>query len=120
MTQQQQKLIVPTIGRIVWFRSNFGGDDNRRPCAAIVTDVYGDRLVSLCVFNHFGRPSSETSVILVQPGEDIPENNASYCEWMSYQVGQAAKIDETLDQKIRNLIKESSNEDTDSDVSTGR
>jgi hypothetical protein len=89
--------ILPTVGRVVWFTpSRLTGDgrfahiDGRKPLAAIVAHVFNDALVNLAVFDSNGQPHSRTSVKLVQAGEDKPEHGY-FCEWMPYQVGQAAK-----------------------------
>jgi hypothetical protein len=91
------KCIPPTIGRVVLFTpSRLTGDgrfahiDGRKPLAAIVAHVFSDALVNLAVFDSNGQPHSRTSVPLVQAGEDKPEHGY-FCEWMPYQVGQAAK-----------------------------
>lgn len=89
--------IVPTIGRIVWYRAyesdDFAGAAESRTggqaCAAIVTHVWSDTCVNLAVFDANGGTHSRTSVLLVQPGSDVP--GSGYCEWMPYQIGQAAK-----------------------------
>ena len=84
--------ILPTVGRVVWFTpSKLSGDGffahiyGRKPLAAIVAHV-----VNLAVFDSNGVSHSRTSVRLVQAGEDKPEHGY-FCEWMPYQVGQAAK-----------------------------
>jgi hypothetical protein len=89
--------ILPTVGRVVWFTpSRLAGDgrfahiDGRKPLAAIVAHVFNDALVNLAVFDSNGQPHSRTSVPLVQEGEAKPEHGY-FCEWMPYQVGQAAK-----------------------------
>jgi hypothetical protein len=95
------KIILPTIGRVVWFTpSRLTGDyyfthiDSRKPLAAIVAHVFNDALVNLTVFDSNGQSHSRTSVPLVQEGEAKPEQGYAqgyFCEWMPYQVGQAAK-----------------------------
>ena len=65
-----------------------------QPLAAIITHVYGDRTVNLVVFNSIGAPHSRTYVQLMQPEDDIPDPRYSYCRWMEYQIGQAAKTEE--------------------------
>ena len=89
--------IPPTVGRVVLFTpSRLTGDygfthiDSRKPLAAIVAHVFNDALVNLSVFDSNGTPFSRTSVPLVQADEDKPEHGY-FCEWMPYQVGQAAK-----------------------------
>jgi len=90
-------MILPTVGRVVWFTpSRLTGDDgfthidSRKPLAAIVAHVFNDALVNLSVLDSNGTPFSRTSVPLVQEGEAKPEH-VYFCEWMPYQVGQAAK-----------------------------
>jgi hypothetical protein len=64
--------------------------DGRKPLAAIVAHVFNDGLVNLAVFDSNGMSHSRTSVPLVQEGEAKPEHGY-FCEWMTNQVGQAAK-----------------------------
>jgi hypothetical protein len=42
------------------------------------------------ISDHYGKTFAMTSVQLVQGDERRPENGY-FCEWMPYQVGQAAK-----------------------------
>lgn len=93
-------MIQPTPGRVVWFTpskgqqaSDFGYDDRDKPLAAIVTYVWNDRIVNLAVFDQNGNQHSKTSVGLLQDNDPRPENG-HYCEWMPYQIGQAAKTQE--------------------------
>jgi hypothetical protein len=88
-------MIKPTIGRVVWYRAKLL--DNSHPKespeqAAIVVKVHGDRMVNLVVFGHDGSMVPMTSVPLVQEGDE-PPFDFSYCEWMPYQKGQAAKTE---------------------------
>ena len=89
--------IVPTVGRVVWFTPSraftppdFLLIDRDKPCSAMVAYVWTDNLVNLTVSDHYGKTFGMTSVQLVQAGEPRPENGY-FCEWMPYQVGQAAK-----------------------------
>ena len=89
--------ILPTVGRVVWFTpSRLTGDygfthiDSRKPLAAIVTHIFHDALVNLTVFDSNGVSHSRTRVPLVHAGEPKPEHGY-FCEWMPYQIGQAAK-----------------------------
>ena len=84
------KMIPPTIGRIVWFHPPrnehvHGGTLQ----AAIVCFVHNERLVNLAVFDHQGRQYPATSIELWQGDTDRPKDY--YCEWMPYQIGQAAR-----------------------------
>lgn len=83
-------MIQPTVGRIVWFRRSKG------PvllCAAIVAHAWNDRLVNLAVFDENGVAHSRTSVLLLQDDDPVPDSG-SYCEWMPFQKGQAAKLEQ--------------------------
>ena len=88
--------ITPTVGRIVWLRPQsshrelLGAFDDRHPVAAIVTYVWGDRMVNVTAFPpHGGAPVCLTSVQLLQ--DDDAPNGGTYAEWMPYQKGQAAR-----------------------------
>jgi hypothetical protein len=89
-------MIVPTVGRVVWFRPpttpilGFAHHDPLQPCAALVTHVWGDRLVNLVVFDSNGAPFGQTSVQLLQD-DDLKPEHGRFCSWMPYQVGQAKK-----------------------------
>lgn len=87
-------MIKPTVGRVVWYRpvNEHIPHDASQPLAAIVTYVHSDRFVNLCVLYQDGHPQSRTSMFLIQEGDEPP--NHSYCEWMPFQKGQAAKTDE--------------------------
>jgi hypothetical protein len=84
-------IITPTVGRVVWFVPHGSLIDEKfQPCAAIVAYVHSDRLVNLTVFAHNGGSRPETSVTLVQEGDNKPESG-HYCKWMPYQIGQAQR-----------------------------
>ena len=59
---------------------------------AIVVFVHSDSMVNLAVFDEAGGSFGKTSVQLVAPGVPKPEFGF-FCEWMPYQVGQAAKVE---------------------------
>jgi len=88
-------IITPTIGRVVWYQS---AERTAQPYAALVTYVHSDRMVNLGGFTANGVPFAATSVTLVQDGDEKPAY--SYCEWMPYQKGQAAKT-EALEAKLK-------------------
>jgi len=77
----------PTVGRIVLFHPRPGVTQ-----AAIVAYVHSDTMLNLAVFGSNGEVEGWTSVQLVAPGQPKPEFGF-FCEWMPYQVGQAAKVD---------------------------
>lgn len=95
-------MIQPTVGRVVWFHPSTSDQELGRflqahegkPFAAIVTHVWSDAMVNLCVFDPNGVPHPRTSVQLVQP-EEHPDHRPAghFCEWMPYQKGQAAKTE---------------------------
>jgi hypothetical protein len=89
-------MINPTIGRIVWYTGGAGDAPTlttAQPAAAIVTYVWGDRMVNLAVFDSNGSHVGRTSVKLLQDGDERPAGGP-YCEWMPFQKGQAAKTEE--------------------------
>lgn len=84
-------LIRPTIGRIVWYWREPIHAEDAQPEAAKIVYVHNDSLVNLRVYDHNGGAAGCTSVVLRHEGEGVP--SVSYCEWMPYQKGQAAKTD---------------------------
>ncbi len=87
-------MIKPSVGRVVLYRPGMADNlvkHGLEPLAAIVACVHTDRMVNLVVFDANGHPHSKTSVALAQPGEPKPEG--SFCHWMEYQIGQAAKAE---------------------------
>lgn len=98
------KIISPTIGRKVWYWHSgwavpqLGGEsiypvsyDASQAMDATVIYVFSDRMVSLDVTDHRGNRFIASSVTLVQPGDERP--GGAFCEWMPFQVGQAAKAE---------------------------
>lgn len=84
--------IKPTVGRVVWYKAHpadtfAGAGDGFQ--AAVVAKVWSDTCVNLGVFDANGNVHGRTSVLLVQPGAEVPA--AGYCTWMPFQLGQAAK-----------------------------
>jgi hypothetical protein len=84
-------MIKPTVGRVVWFwaQGMDSSDPDHQPEAALITHVWSDECVNLCVFNRDGVPFSRTSVTLWQ--SEGPAPSFDHCEWMPFQKGQAAK-----------------------------
>lgn len=82
-------MIKPTIGRVVWYHPNKGVT-----LAAIIAYVHSDVMVNLAVFDVNGVAYNQTSVFLYQnePAQERPIEG--FCEWMPYQIGQAAKTAE--------------------------
>lgn len=96
------KVIVPTVGRKVWFRPGGPVDpaiqvmspdyDNAlgQPLDATIVYVHNDRLVNLLVVDHGGNSFPMHNVQLVQPGDEACQTGHR-AEWMPFQVTQAAK-----------------------------
>lgn len=87
-------MIKPSIGRSVWYRPvhSDGGLDRfigPEPLAAIVTAVWDERTVNLCVFDPTGLPHGRVRVPLRQEDDIVPP--WAHCEWMPYQIDQAKK-----------------------------
>lgn len=98
MSTTNDKIIIPTIGRRVWFRpdprsgaSGFVCHDSSVPMDAGIVYVWSDRMVNLDVCDHAGNHHAFTSVPLVHSPFDAPPDG-HYCEWMPFQKGQA-KVD---------------------------
>ena len=107
-------MIKPTVGRVVWYRpdlfdkSQTGMEVNgEQPLTAIITTVWKDGLVNLAVFDAYGRQFNRLNIKLHQG--DGPAPKPSYCEWMPYQVGQAAKT-EALEHDLAEASKDASPE----------
>jgi hypothetical protein len=89
-------MIKPTIGRVVWYHPPFTPDSgtNELTLAAIVAYVWSDTCVNLAIFDQNGVAHSQTSVFMYQGEGERPA--CSYCEWMPYQLGQAAKTEAVI------------------------
>lgn len=84
-------IIEPTVGRVVHYMA----PGQPHELAALVTHVHHSRMVNLTVCQPNGETMAATRVPLCQPGDDAnPEDE--YCEWMPYQVGQAAKTEDVI------------------------
>jgi hypothetical protein len=91
------KVIVPTIGRQVWYwqnglkRQRSLADPSQQPEAATVVFVHNDRCVNLQVLDDLGHAHRFTSIQLVQPDDRWTADTGPHCQCMPFQVGQAAK-----------------------------
>ena len=90
-------MITPTVGRVVWFVPDAQDTIPRsdQVLAAIIAYVHSDALVNLAVIDCNGTMHPRTSVTLIQDGA----KEGSYCTWMPFQKGQAAKT-EALEQAL--------------------
>lgn len=87
-------MIVPSIGRVMWYWPHKDSRDDQ-PWAAIVVKVWDDNMVNLTVFDHDGYGKPKTSVPIVQDGSPHNIGDSPYVEWMPYQIGQAKKHEGT-------------------------
>jgi hypothetical protein len=91
-------MIKPTPGRVVWFHPGRYDTIKARagqPLAAHIAYVHNDTEVNLMVIDADGYPRARTSIFLSPDG--LPATGSdkpSWCEWMPYQKGQAAKTEE--------------------------
>jgi hypothetical protein len=90
-------MIKPTVGRVVWYWTAQMIKNQQQPYAAIITFVHSDKLINIAYFDADGRAGSNTSVLLLQDGEEKPDYGRPYCEWMPYQKAVASgEISPTL------------------------
>lgn len=89
-------VIVPTVGRVVWFHPAAAANPNGQPHAALIAFVQSEQLVNLAVFDENGTGYSATSVPLLQGDDAPPADGSAYAEWMPFQKGQAAKTEAVL------------------------
>jgi len=88
--------IKPTIGRKVWYHQSnpiltpLVCFNPAYPMDATIVFVWDDRAVNLVVLDHAGGMHAVLNVVLKQPGDAEPDGG--YCEWMPFQVGQAAPV----------------------------
>lgn len=98
----------PTVGRVVWFRPNgamMPGHlkfDPEQPAKADVVFVHSDTMVNLLVVDHNGTTHPMSSLPLRDPDDAPMAPGQPYCEWMPYQLGQAAKT-EDLSPRVKAL-----------------
>lgn len=81
-------MIEPTIGRVVWYHPP---NMHEQPWAALVVFVHNSGLVNLTVFDDNGMGKAKLNVPLLQDDQTADGVTTGYCEWMTFQKGQAAK-----------------------------
>lgn len=90
-------MIAPTVGRVVWFwpasRSVQDRLDIDQPLAATIAFVHSNLSVNLTVHHQTGSTDAAADVYLWHGDTDRP-SAGSFCEWMPYQKGQAAKVEQ--------------------------
>jgi hypothetical protein len=108
---KEKRMIRPTVGRVVLYHKDkehdgriAGGIDGT--LAAIVCHVWSDRCVNLAVLDAEGQFFGRTSVTFWQGDTERPEGR--YCEWMPYQLGQAAKT-EQFEEELKKSRREAVN-----------
>jgi len=79
-------IITPTTGAVVHYLPTKEEDllafRERRPLAATIAYVWGDRLVNLMVIDGGGTPFNRKSVVLFQEGDPTrADDDCGYCKW---------------------------------------
>lgn len=92
-------MIQPTVGRMVWYWER-KGFRQEQPMGAIIAFVHSPEKVNLTVSRASGETFAVQAVELWQG--DGPQPQQAHCQWMPYQVGQAAKT-EDLQKKLANF-----------------
>ena len=99
--------IAPTVGRVVLFRPRPGVEGEEHPTlAALVAHVLGDDCVVLSVIDANGnargsgpvyhRDAGVLRLVEGEGAEEVPLEERDFWEWMPYQLGQAAKVDDEI------------------------
>ena len=86
----KEVVIQPTVGRQVWLWLDQQHKKHGQPFAATVVYVNSVRDINVCALDGSGQPAAYVGITLVQPGDKLPLTGA-FCEWMPYQIGQAAQ-----------------------------
>ncbi len=84
-------MIRPTVGRVLHFYRYHDSHGHQGPHAAIVAFVHSDALVNLMICRENGQPYGERNIPLIQDDQEPPKR--TYCCWMPFQIGQAAKTE---------------------------
>lgn len=89
--QTPPPFIPPTVGRVVLYtRPKIGTD----VLSAQIAKVNHDGTINIGFLGPDGRADFAVNVPLVQAGQTPPDGGRHYCQWMSYQVGQAQQTEQ--------------------------
>ena len=119
MSKNKKPLIVPTVGRIVWY---YPEEDYQyphvrgAPLAAFITCVHSDLSVNLTIFDINGSHHKKVNVELVDGDDNRPDTG--HAEWMPYQKGQAAKT-EKLGEEFKEELKKELKEEIGAELREG-
>jgi hypothetical protein len=80
-------MIIPTVGRLVHYRTSVNADVVQ---AALVVAVIDDTHVAVNIFHPDGGHQFANNVYLLQDDEGAAKPTDDYVEWMPFQKGQAA------------------------------
>jgi hypothetical protein len=90
-------MIQPTVGRVILIRGRHAVPPKEQPEAALVAFVHEDGTINVAGFDAHGMPFAAHNVRIPDEGDPaVPQG--IYAAWMPYQVGQAAKTEEALQQ----------------------
>lgn len=89
-----QNVIIPTVGRVIWYHPHNRGRDENLRHAATVAFVNEDGTVNLSIVDCLGQTYVQRNVVLVQD-QDKPAMGQA--EWMPYQKSQAVKNGDTVE-----------------------
>lgn len=82
-------MIQPTVGRMILFRA----PSSSKPLAATVAAVNDDGTINIGYLDSIGAHHSSQFIRIIEPGDTVgPEEH--WCEWMPFQLGQAAKTEQ--------------------------
>lgn len=98
--------IEPTVGRVVLYWPHRTDPlvkwTEGQPLAAHVAHLNVDGTINLMVIGMDGSSHGRKSVELVQHGYPNPDDR-SFCRWMEFQIGQAAKT-EAAERRLRDSL----------------
>lgn len=81
-------IIHPAIGRKIWYYPVAGME---QAFDATICYVWNDRCINIAYHDVNGNQAAVLSVLLVQPGDEVPGLDVPYACWMPFQVEQASE-----------------------------